>query len=83
MTDKPNLDFKKIKEINIDGKDVKRILILNDVVWEKIRPVEVTLSSSSPSVTIGKTFNLIATVTSENKSVNGTIKFSGNGINGE
>ena len=67
----------------IDGKDVQRIRILNDIVWEKTKPTSLTLSSSPSSVISGKTFNLTAIVTdSSGKTINGNVKFTGSGISG-
>lgn len=67
----------------INGKDVQRIRILNDIVWEKTKPTSLTLSSTPSSVISGKTFNLTAIVTdSTGKGINGNINFTGNGISG-
>ena len=78
-----NLRLKCGKTITIDGKDVQRIRILNDIVWEKTKPTTLILTGTPKSVTIGKTFNLVATLTdSYGEGINGDIIFSGNGISG-
>ena len=68
------------KNILIAEKEVQRIRILNDVVWEKNKPVTLTLKASSPAVNSGQNFNLIATLKSNDVPINGNIIFSGKGI---
>ena len=75
------------KTITIDGKDVQRIRILNDIVWEKVRETSLTLTISlnhgGNKITPNTSFNLQATLTdSNNQIINGNIVFSGNGIDG-
>lgn len=81
MTEPSNFRLKNGRTIIIDNKDVQRIRILNDIVWEKTKNTSTSITATPNSVTPGKTFNLIATVSDSNGvGVNGTITFSGNGI---
>ena len=50
-------------DITIEGKDVQRICILNDVVWEKTRGTTLNVTSSPSLITKGKNFTLTATLT--------------------
>ena len=78
-----NMRLKCAKTITINGKDVQRIKILNDVVWEKTKETILGLSATPTSVTIGKTFSLVAEIQDTNgNSIDGNIIFSGNGISG-
>ena len=83
--------------ITVNGKDVERIRILNDIVWEKRRQTFLTITTT-PSllehneetnkdetyVTIGKTFKITAILTDNHGELldNQSIDFTGNGING-
>ena len=78
-----NMRLKCAKTIKINGNDVQRIRILNDVVWEKTKETILKLSATPTSVTIGKTFSLVAEIQDTNgNSIDGNIIFSGNGISG-
>ena len=71
------------KQVITDGKDVQRIRILNDIVWEKTKSTSISVTGTPKTVNPGKTFNLTAVVLdSSGKTVNGNVVFSGNGISG-
>ena len=77
------------EDVERDGKDAERIYILNNIVWEKNRPTQITLSATPSAITIGKSFNLTAIVQEDrpnattNQIINGEVVFTGDGINGE
>ena len=69
--------LKDADTIFIEGKDVERIKIFNDVVWEKIKATTLTLHSSTSSTSFVNSFTLTASLT-ETKTgipVNGNIEF--------
>ena len=69
--------LKDADTIFIEGKDVERIKILNDVVWEKIKATTLTLHSSTSSTSFVNSFTLTASLT-ETKTgmpVDGNIEF--------
>lgn len=68
--------LKNAEIINIDNKDVQRIRMFNDIVWEKNKPTTTTLSISPTSTTYGNSYTLTATtkVTKDNSLINGNIE---------
>ena len=81
MTDSPITRLKDGTSITIDGKDVERIRILNDIVWEKARATTLTLQAPE-SIVVKQTFTLKAyLVDNHGEVVNGNIIFSGPGAN--
>lgn len=82
MTDSTNFTLRQARNITIDNKDVERIKILNNVVWEKTKGTQITLDGPT-SVVKGQNFVLRAYVTdNSNTVINGTVAFSGQGISG-
>ena len=79
-------DGKKIligTNIATNGRDVQRIRILNDIVWEKTKPTTLQLSASPSAVNSGQTFTLTATIVdSTGAGINGSVNFQGSGIDG-
>lgn len=70
-------------DINTNGRDVQRISILNNTVWEKTKSTTLRLSSSPSTVNSGQTFTLTATIVDSSETgINGNIIFQGSGING-
>ena len=69
--------LKNADTIFIEGKDVQRIKILNDVVWEKIKATTLTLTSSTTSTSFINSFTLTATLKETNSGapVAGSIDF--------
>lgn len=83
MTEPSNFRLKDGRTITIDNKDVQRIRILNDIVWEKTKATSLSITGTPNTVNPGKTFNLTAVITDSNGvGVNGKVTFSGNGISG-
>lgn len=82
MTDSsPPKRLKDGKSITIDGKDVDRIRILNDIVWEKARATTLTLQAPE-SIVVKQTFTLKAyLVDNHGEVINGNIIFNGPGAN--
>ena len=73
MTDSPITRLKDGTSITIDGKDVERIRILNDIVWEKARATTLTLQAPE-SIVVKQTFTLKAyLVDNHGEVVNGNI----------
>lgn len=69
--------------IATNGRDVQRIKILNDIVWEKTKPTTIRLSASPSTVNSGQNFTLTATVVdSTGAGINGNVTFQGSGISG-
>lgn len=79
-------DGKEIKistDTNTNERDVQRISILNNIVWEKTKSTTLRLSTSPSTVNPGQTFTLTATIVDSSKTtINGNITFQGSGING-
>lgn len=83
MTEPSNFRLKDGRTIAIDNKDVQRIRILNDIVWEKTKATSLSITGTPNTVNPGKTFNLTAVITDSNGvGINGEVTFSGDGISG-
>lgn len=85
MTDSHTNNFrlKDGKVITINGHDVERIRILNDIVWEKARETTLTLTSSLMNPVVKQSFILTAYLIDTNHSneiINGNIHIVGEGV---
>ena len=49
MTEPSNFRLKDGRTITIDNKDVQRIRILNDIVWEKTKATSLSIKKFWPS----------------------------------
>ncbi len=69
--------LKNADTISIEGKDVQRIKMFNDVVWEKIKTTTLSLTSSTTSTSFVNSFTLTATLkeSASQAPVSGTIDF--------
>ena len=64
------------KAITIENKDVQRIRMLGEIVWEKTRATILTLASSTNSTSFVNSFILTATLKDvDNNPIDGTINF--------
>ena len=72
-----NFTLKDAETISIEDTDVDRILILNDIVWEKKTSTQTQITTSSANIGYGDSITLTATTynTRNNSLLDGTIDF--------
>lgn len=76
MTSEYDRVLKDGRAITVENKDVQRIRMFGDIVWEKIRETVLTLTSSTSSTSFVNSFTLTATLKDiYDEPVSGTIIF--------